>query len=347
MVAKGQKGELQLHASLFGILKRDGDMTEKLIEDHYEFLTDVFLPTYKARAAEIKKKNTRMAHYCSADTALKILSNQEFWMRDATAMNDYSELEHGIDLISKSKSREALKKALNSIYEGVVDDVDNYLREALKHIDSGTYITCFSEHSDTEESIGRLSMWRAYGGNAGVALILNNTPFIEGEGEVGLIVSPVAYLDQEDFDEKLEEVANNIRSNAKKLKQISNRDDFSVWAMHFLMLIVLCTKHKGFAEEKEWRVISVPTMNDHKGFLKSDIHTVNGIPQKIMKIPLEDRPDLSLEGISIPKFLDKIIIGPSRHPLITWRAFREKLETIGVDESYEKVFCSDIPLRSN
>ena len=41
-----------------------------------------------------------------------------------------------------------------------------------------TYLTSISEHRNKEDTFGRLSMWRAYGETTGVALVMNNSPFL-------------------------------------------------------------------------------------------------------------------------------------------------------------------------
>ena len=41
-----------------------------------------------------------------------------------------------------------------------------------------TYLTCVSEHKAEEDTLGRLSMWRAYyGGTNGVALVMDIAAF--------------------------------------------------------------------------------------------------------------------------------------------------------------------------
>jgi hypothetical protein len=47
--------------------------------------------------------------------------------------------------------------------------------------------------------MGRLSMWRAYGGDAGVALVLNTRAFLGDIAPMGVWVTPVRYTSEEDF----------------------------------------------------------------------------------------------------------------------------------------------------
>ena len=86
-----------------------------------------------------------------------------------------------------------------------------------------TYITCLSEHKAEEDTLGRLSMWRAYGGTNGVALVMNvtSTSFPEPAPVEGLKIfaSPVAYLDAPTFAEEFQEVVVNIENEAAFIRE--------------------------------------------------------------------------------------------------------------------------------
>lgn len=47
------------------------------------------------RLENLKRDGFTIAHYTTAETALQIIQNRTFWLRNATLMNDYSEIEHG------------------------------------------------------------------------------------------------------------------------------------------------------------------------------------------------------------------------------------------------------------
>ena len=75
-----------------------------------------------------------------------------------------------------------------------------------------TYITSISEHDDMEDSHGRLSMWRAFGGmTARVALVLK-IPWSSGATEaLNLVFSPVAYLREQEAQSAMADVIGNVR----------------------------------------------------------------------------------------------------------------------------------------
>jgi hypothetical protein len=105
-----------------------------------------------------------------------------------------------------------------------------------------------------------------------------------------------------------------------------------------------CSKHPGFAEEREWRLIHLPKQTPSK-ILQRAIEVIGGIPQTVYKIPLADRPD---EGLNTApaKLLKKVIIGPSNFPSPIYEAFVSELENAGMKDAASKVVISSIPLRT-
>jgi len=107
---------------------------------------------------------------------------------------------------------------------------------------------------------------------------------------------------------------------------------------------VLCTKHPGFGEEKEWRAVYNPQL-EFSDRIKKDIAVIQGVPQTIMKIPMVSYPDEGMLGAELPELLDHIIIGPTQYPDVIREAFVDMLAAAGVTDANKKVVMSDIPLR--
>jgi hypothetical protein len=105
----------------------------------------------------------------------------------------------------------------------------------------------------------------------------------------------------------------------------------------------VCTKHPGFVEEMEWRIMHCPTW-EISAHLQRAIKVIHGVPQPIYKIPLQSIPN-ELVGIEIPALIDRIIIEPTRDPQPIWEAFKDVLASAGVPSPHEKVHQSSIPLR--
>jgi hypothetical protein len=60
----------------------------------------------------------KFVHYTSAETALKIIQNEQVWMRKSLVMNDFMEIEYGLECLSNSiekykpRSKVCLKSCL-------------------------------------------------------------------------------------------------------------------------------------------------------------------------------------------------------------------------------------------
>ena len=59
----------------------------------------IFQPGLIEESLAVVNEKKRFVYYTSADTAMKVLRNQELWFRNATVMNDYSEISYGLGLI--------------------------------------------------------------------------------------------------------------------------------------------------------------------------------------------------------------------------------------------------------
>lgn len=311
-----------------------------------ERVQSVFFPYATQRLAELKKHKVRLVHYTSADVAVSILRNREVWMRNATTMNDYMEVEHGFECLNhayKGEAGQMFKKVLDENFPGAVTEIEARFNAWLPELKRNTYLTCVSEHHDSEDTFGRLSMWRAYGGMTGVALVLNSTPFYNETNALKAYSSPVAYLDETQFAKHFFQVAEGMASATDLIQQLGRETVFNI-TFNMLRFAVLCTKHPGFKEEREWRVIYSPTMELSDRIVPA-IETIGSTPQKVFKIPLQNAPEHGLLGMEVPEILDRIIIGPTKFPNAIYQAFHQILTDLGVPNPEQRIAISDIPLR--
>ena len=141
----------------------------------------IFHPFALAKLEAVRANSTRFVHYTDANAALSIIENKEVWMRNATCMNDYLEIEYGLECLAaayKSDGADVFKRALGALQPDICEEIVELFDEWSPLFARQTYLACLSEHRDDEDRYGRLSMWRAYGNVARVALVLNNTPFL-------------------------------------------------------------------------------------------------------------------------------------------------------------------------
>ncbi len=304
---------------------------------------EIFCPDTINRLSEIKSGNRRFAYYTSADTAMKIIQKKEIWLRNATVMNDFSEISYGLSLVKKALSGRYGKffsEVANSVFPGVMDKISPKLIELEWHWKFETYLSCLSLHEPCEDRIGRLSMWREYGG---VALIINNTPLTAVSDRLGVYSTPVHYLDQTGAETRLRTVAQAILDNFDFIRDLGE-DAFIDCAINMVFLAAIGTKHPGFSEEKEWRIY-FRSAEYPNSILKSKVVVIDNVPQEIWALPLQHDPDNDLHHADIPSLLDRIIVGPTPYPYVSSRAFMKLLEEAGVDDAPHKVVVSDIPLR--
>lgn len=332
-------------------------MTEHDPELISKFL-EVFFPYAKERTDKFKKENGRFAYYTSADTASKILKNKEVWLRNARLMNDYSEVTHGADCLQKTWDDSEINTRIaqlcarigSDVMEQIRQDVGNSFAERVYQ----TYIICVSEHGSAllddngqpvkdEDRYGRLSMWRAYGGDTNVAFLFKNAPFFNDNVALPAFTSPVLYADQEKFKQKFMLFLDNLEANIDWLKEMG-ANNFVRTMNDALVTAMLSTKHPAFAEEREWRIIYSPTVWPSEN-MKPSVEVIGGIPQHIIKLPLKDIPDQGLTGITLPDFLDKIIVGPTPEPIPIADALASLMSKAGIPAPNERISISDIPLR--
>jgi hypothetical protein len=138
-------------------------------------LEGIFMPHSRKQRTDVYEKSKRFVHYTSAENALKIIKTKRLWMRSTTCMADYSEVEHGYQMLvsffSDEKKRAPFADALDICAPGAATEALTLFNQWWAHIRTNSYVVSISEHEDSEDWHGRLSMWRAFGGSlAKVAL---------------------------------------------------------------------------------------------------------------------------------------------------------------------------------
>lgn len=154
---------------------------------------------------------------------------------------------------------------------------------------------CEHEHTDC---LGRLSMWRAYGGTrGGVALVFKPEVITDPSLNLGLYPSPVLYGDAAEFFAELTAVAEALEDRPELIAAI---DDLSVTqvvagTLHFAMLSL---KHRGFEEERECRILC-PTRELAPGAaVRRLVRSIAGIPHQLYEVPFHGKDDAFLPQLA-------------------------------------------------
>ena len=318
-------------------------------EKEIEQLKYIFFPHNTRKEEQAKKNNTRLVHYCSAQSAMKIFRSKKFWMRNSKCMNDFDELGYGLDCLNscwgKKDGISPIKGALDQIFPNLSDEIQDLFNNRLPDLKDNTYISCFSEHYQEEDTIGRLSMWRAYGNPTSVALVMNSDPFLsESDDFEHIYTSSVAYFTHEEVKQEIENISKGLIDNKDFLKNLGK--DVLIYAMfNALKFTMICNKHPGFKEEQEWRVIYCPTIEKNNNISKS-IEVCDGLPQPVYNIPLKLSSDDEGTGVVFNDLVDRVIIGPTEYPEAAKLAFIDLLREANIHDAENKVFNSHIPLRT-
>ena len=314
-------------------------------EDRVE-LQQIFFAGFDDKLKKIREDKDRFVYYTSADTAINIIKNKQIWLRNATAMNDYSEIDYGFQCLNeayKSNVGTKFNTLLDSFYPGLAKELKDMFNTLLPAMSRETFITCLSEHLSSEDLHGRLSMWRAYGGHTGVALVINSDVILSEAVVLNIHSGAVNYFSKAQFMDDFAKITDRMEQRVDLLKRL-DREVIKNMVFYLFRYFTLCTKHPGFLEEREWRIIAQPDLYP-SDYLSQSVELVNGIPQNVLKLDLVNHEDKGLTGLAIQDLLNRIIIGPCEFPYLVYKAFLKLLIENDIPEPEEKLVISDIPLR--
>jgi hypothetical protein len=158
-------------------------------------------------------------HYTSAEPGLRIIEKKRLWMRNVTCMSDFSEVRHGhkilLNILGKPANRAAFYSALDDCAPGAAQEALTLFDTWWDDISLNTYITSISEYDELQDAHGRLSMWRAFGGNAPrVAIVFKVPVALLDAGVFNLIFSPISYLTEPEADDQFRQIVDNISTNS-------------------------------------------------------------------------------------------------------------------------------------
>lgn len=309
----------------------------------------ILSPKMLEEAEKLRSGESELIHYTTAENAVNIIRSKTFWLRNVRCMNDYSEVQHGINLLQKvfggpdNPSINKLYLALDQCDPGAAKRGVERFNAWIPKLQDITFIGCLSQ-ADIGETTGRLSMWRAYSSpSSGVALVLDKTPFLAETDALAAYSLPVAYLSDDEFLAGIEGCLTALVRFAPTLAGVEEAVIENTIFWWLLCLAVGC-KHPGFHEEREWRIIYIPEMWKSR-VITETVEIVHGLPQIVQKIPLIDDPENGLFGADPANLLKKIIIGPTDFPMVQYDAFAALMSEVGIDDPHERLKLSLIPLR--
>lgn len=304
---------------------------------------------------ESPDKPLLLAHYTSVQVVEQILRNDEVWLANPLYMNDLDEMRAGI-LVGSQIFPEFAQQAAGSAPRTtrLVEAFNHFLAHLSTEAALDTYVFCLSEHPNGDTD-GRLSMWREYGSKGNGAALVVNTQKVNYQPHSPLIIAKVAYK----TNQQREQVLRAELQNWATVTQTANLPDDQLYlaayaAFGFVKSLALVTKHMGFSEENEWRVVCVPE-RDPLGYLKSCLDYFvgpRGVEPKLKyKFGKTYNPNPPKAGAAVltsgalTDILEFVLLGPSVSSPLAKAAFIRMLERNGKGAFSDRIFPSTIPLR--
>jgi hypothetical protein len=313
---------------------------------------------YNALYSSIETKTDRnkpllLAHYTSVQVIEQILRNDEVWLANPLYMNDLDEMRAGI-LLGSQLFPEFATKAGGTVERTnrLIEPYNHYVAHLSTEAALDTYIFCLSEHphGDTD---GRLSMWREYGSKGNGAALVVNSQKIHYQPHSPLIIAKVAYKTNGEREQVLRTEFERWVTITQAAQLPDNQLYLAAYsAFGFVKSLALTTKHTGFCEESEWRVVYVPE-RDPLGYLKTCLDYFvgpRGVEPKLKykfgkSYCAQTGNATSLESGSLTDILEFVMLGPSVSSPLAKASFIRMLERNGKSSFADRVFPSTIPLR--
>ena len=325
---------------------------EKKTDQIYRAFSQALFEEAKNDLLSFPHARPLLAHYTSISTLEGILSSEEIWFSNPLFMNDLQELRFGLleGLQSFQDSKE-IQEAAGSPqrYQQIAQHFDHFFDLAASEQVLDVYAFCASVHDEKEHKDGRLSMWRGYGGNGkGVAIVFDTKKINYVETGSPLIISRVHYASTEDRKQWLQDL---MRKFAALLKENHVEDEHLYLPVHALFtrikIFSLFTKHDGFKEEQEWRVVYLKEWDQGDSVTPTHSYAITdrGVEPKL-KLPVKAIPGKTTDDFSISTLIYEIILGPSISSQLSKGALARMLDSIGKPELKVKLRASDIPYRA-
>ena len=190
-------------------------------------------------------------------------------------------------------------------------------------------------------------MWRGYGAAGNGVAVIFDTSKLQSIEHYPLVVGRVHYASQQD---RIDWIVVTLDALAAVITAFEKtRENFSlIAALWFerLKLFSLFTKHEGFREEREWRVVYLAERDPNRKLepMFGYAITSKGAEPK-MKLRMDDIPETVGDGRAIERITDRIILGPSLSSDLSLVSLQRMLQLSDRGVLAEKLVASSIPFR--
>ena len=269
-----------------------------------------------------------LAHYTSIATLERIAQTGEIWFSNPLYMNDVDELRYGMSLgLHAVRTHAGLRQACPPAqYNALLDAFDTLFTAFDNESAFDVYVFSCSEHDETIGDDGLLSMWRGYGGDGnGVAIVFDMSQLLAARSP--LLVHQVQYLSYEASEGWM---AHKLQRFALALQQqggsVADMAPAAAALFERIKLFALFTKHRGFHEEREWRIVYLRE-HDRGDRFTQQLHYA------ISSRGIEPRLRFSTDALSdgehkpsLEQMVQRIILGPVLATPLALRSVARMLE---------------------
>jgi hypothetical protein len=295
-------------------------------------------------------KRPLLAHYTSVSTLEKIVTTNQLWLSHPLYMNDIEELRFGMNVGAENfrSSRHLAEVCVSSKRHAfLIGKFDEFFSNFDNNHVLDTYVLCLSEHTSGNND-GLLSMWRGYGANGGGVAIVFDTANLKQNEESPFILGRVRY---QSHPERLKWIDSKLCQLAQVLATTELTEDNLSLAAHVfierLKLFALFTKHDGFSEEREWRIVYM-NERDPQQLMRPMFGyaiTGQGVEPKL-KFEFSKVAQVLGSGVSLESLVDLIILGPSISSVLSENSVRRMLDVARQGDLALRVTASSIPYRA-
>lgn len=292
-----------------------------------------------------------LAHYTTIENLENILRNNEVWLSNPLFMNDFEELRFGLlEGVNIFLTDDRLKTAFQSIerFEKFAQNLRYYLDKFDQDEVMNTYIFCLSKH-DLSNADGKLSMWRGYGGNGNGAALIFDTSKIDVRHNSPIRLARVKYGTNTERHEWIKDIVASFVSVVEKEDIEDNQIFLASYAVfRRLQVFALYTKHSGFEEEQEWRVVYDKENDTQNIFDKFRHYHIGprGVEPKL-RFRFEPIEGFTSEDFCLEKYLNGIILGPTTSNPLARKSVERMLDLLGFGGLKDVLISSTIPYRSS
>ncbi len=312
-----------------------------------------------------------LMHYTTFGGLSGIISSGCIWATDANYLNDAREISHYFDVRLKTVIEPVTKRVLyklaqdpeklaeivrrggfDELINGEVAALFTSIRTATMQMNRPFVLSLCGARSERVRQSGLLSQWRGYGADGGFALVFDTKGIetgLEREAKayayLHVQIGDVFYegIDSEIQPGKVdfEEMENTVQQGVERLIRERALPPESGDFYQAVTGLTCLFKHWGFEEEREVRVVAIPTPENLLSEESRPQKTIKAHTRNSVEVPYIElfigSPDFKhLEKLP----LKRVIIGPHRDHAQRTSQVRELLKANGYDV---QVVESEIP----